>query len=329
METQHSVNVKNAAKVRFHWIAVTKGTSRTKFERTANISQGLIEVLMGQKVSSAYSETNEIQEIIYTNNWPEYTSITKDIGHENLIDISLNEDAYPNPFKNKYLIKLNTKDVLPGCSMTLLFPCHPDQRKRKTNLQGYIGNLPALSKLLNDYVATSSKEPENAQLVITCGSWFVRFYNITGKVYLFWAEVINTQHHNLELKATHKNVPVLIETNGQMSVRNVYVFGCDKKHDNPLTLADVTLIFEPWPGMFCCDADSRIHIKQEIKTLDKISVDYLVGYTRVTSNVSQLRDEEGPFENESAGDLLLLQPSTDRVTKNIIYGSDVEKFDEI
>jgi hypothetical protein len=327
MDTQHSVNVKNAAKMRFHWIAVTHGTSKTKFERTANISQGLIEVLMGQKVSSAYSETNEIGEIIYTNGWPEYTSINKDIGHETLIDVSLNEDAYPNQFKNKYLIKLNTKDVLPGCSMTLLFPCHPDQRKRKTNLQGYIGNLPALSKLVNDYVATSSKEPGNPQLVITCASWFVRFYNITGKVYLFWAEVINTQHHNLEIKATHHNVPVLIETNGQMSVRNVYVFDCEKRQETPLTLADVTLMFEPWSGMFCCDADSRIST-QNIKTLDKISVDYLVGYSRVTYNVSKLRDEEAPFENESAGDFLL-QPSTERVTQNIIYGNNADKFDEV
>lgn len=317
--------------MRFHWIAVTHGTSRTKFERTANISQGLIEVLMGQKVSSAYNETNEIREIIYANDWPEYTSIAKDIGHENLIDVSLNEDAYPNPFKNKYLIKLNTKDVLPGCSMTLLFPCHPDQRKRKTNLQGYIGNLPALSKLINDYVGASSKEPENPQLVITCASWFVRFYNITGKVYLFWAEIVNIQHHNNELKATHRNIPVLVETNGQMSVRNVYVFDCEKKQENPLTLADVTLIYEPSPGMFCCDADPRNGEEDAMtKTLDKISVDYIVGYSRVTSNVSKLKDEEGPFRVfDESNSLLLLQPSTDRVTKNIVYGSDLEKFDEV
>jgi hypothetical protein len=328
METQHSVNVKKAAKMRFHWIAVTNGTSKIKFERTANISQGLIEVLMGQKVSSAYSETNEIREIIYANSWPEYTSITKDIGHEKLIDVSLNENAYPNPFKNKYLIKLNAKDVLPECSMTILFPCHPDQRKRKTNLAGYIGNLPALSKLINDYLGASSKEPGNPQLVITCASWFVRFYNITGKVYLFWAEIVNTQHHNNDLKATHRNVPVLLETNGQMSVRNVYVFDCEKKQENPLTLADVTLIFEPSPGMFCCDGDTRSARGAGPKTLDKISVNYVVGYSMVTSNVSKLKDEECPFETNNE-DNFLLQPSTDRVTKNIDYGSDLDKFDEV
>jgi hypothetical protein len=231
-----------------------------------------------------------------------------------LIDIDLSCDVMNNPFRHKYIIKIDFA-IPANCIMTVLFPNHPVEKKR---VLWTTGNLQTLSKEINERLRQSSRE--GLQLAVTSRDKFYRFKNVVGTVYLVWAERINMQTLNNQENTILESVPMLIELNGQYGSRNIFVFG-----NTELTrLHDVQLIHPFEYPIFCCEVDNRKEQVRVVSTLSNVQADLITKDPVVRT--LQLHQEPAPFTTDNEDDLVLM-PVTAKATNYTIKG-DPAKLDE-
>jgi hypothetical protein len=244
------------------------------FDMTAKTS------IMGQSESSPYSNSDYIKKIIIEDQWQSI------VGENVCIDIYLNAEESNNKFKHKYIIQLDSV-IPPNCIMSVLFPNHPNPKKR---VLWTTGNLNDLSKEINHRLAESARE--GLQLAITSGNDIYRFHNILGPIYLVWAERINIQTMIRQENIIKHYVPILIETNGQWSTRNIFIFG----DDSITKLCDVTTLDPIHYNIYCCETDPR---KETIRQIPTISQDEAKQMTMdlVVRTVINLDQEPPPFSD--------------------------------
>jgi len=156
--------------------------------------------------------------------------------------------------------------------------------------QNYVGRLSALSRDINERIKESLNRKD--QFGIICGNNCYHFSGIEGQMYLLWAEHVNIKEHNRSEARVESNIPVLVETNGQMSIRNVFVFL--EKHDNPLNITNVKL--ELQPELWCCDMDPRNIVTTSIHTVSNKEANAIVK-AKVPDSLRFLKDEEQPFHS--------------------------------
>lgn len=239
---------------------------------------------MGQQESYEYNESPDLE----VDKWEEILRYDE---YMKIKDIYMNKSEYPNAVLNKYIIKLN--DNVPyNCKMHCFFPKNEDPSKRKLSCVGYYGNLSFLSQTINQW-----RDPN---VVVTCKDYFYRFHGIEGNVYLFWAKELQEQQHENLVGEIKTMVPILVETNMQMSIRNVYVFG----NEYPLTPKNVMLMFNPSIEYFCCEERPSEQKKQvpKAKLIKKI----------FDKEKFKLKDEDAPFYEK-----MELELPTDRYMENL------------
>ena len=266
---------------------------------------------MGQSPSHPFSNGPEIARLIENDQWQ---VILQQRQAAEIIDIDLNCDTIANPFKHKYIMKLDYA-IPPNCIMTLIFPNHPVEKMR---LLWTSGSLEELSRQINARIKESSRD--GVQLVVTSSDKFYRFANIIGTVYLVWAERINQQTLNNQENTIAESIPVLFELNGQFGYRNIFVFGNDK-----LTkLQDCEVLYPFQYPIFCCETDRRKEQLYVVSTLSNSQADQITLDPAVrTQRLDQL---PLPFSNTTTDEELTLVPTTGRFTNYEI--KDPEKLDE-
>lgn len=278
-----------ALKILLFLKAIYAGMKSAAFEMTVKTS------IMGQSESSPYSNSEYIKKLVVEDQWQ---SIVSSNESDCLVDIQLNSEFSNNPFKHKYIIKIDS--LIPhNCIMSVLFPNHPNPKKR---VLWTTGNLIDLSKEINQRLSESARE--GLQLAVTCQNNIYRFHGILGPVYLLWAERINLQTLIREDNIIREFVPILTETNGQYSTRNVFIFG----NKEVTSLKDVKLLDPIKEIVYCCETDPRKETIKQIPTLSNVEADQITKDLVVRSLVN-LDNERTPFESEEE----VLMIDTDRM----------------
>lgn len=249
---------------------------------------------MGQQQTSEYSHNKEIEQAIHDDKW-------MSINDKEIIDMST--DIFENPFKHKYTIKFNS-DIPSNCNMAILFPNHPLSKKRVLWTKSYLGNLNQFSRELNDRIQKSNRD--HLSVIITSGNHLYQFQGFVGNLYLWWAETINIERVNQIQNEILRNVPVLVETNGQMNCRSLFIF----KESLLVNLNDATF-FEPIDNnLYCCETDPR---KNEIKPINTLSNEHAnqMAENLVLRRIKELPGDELPYPLND--DLEFEEVVTDRI----------------
>jgi hypothetical protein len=260
---------------------------------------------MGQQKSSLYSHSAPIEDLIRTDTWQTC---------ESKQTFNLSQNTFENPGKHKYTIKLKS-DIPSNCNMCILFPNHPLQKKRILWTKSYLGHLNQFSTELNDRIQKCNRD--NLSIWVSCGNGFFEFQKFVGNIYLFWAETVNIQSVNQFQNVILKDVPLIIETNGQMSNRSLFVF--QEENGIIINLQDVNLQ-EPI-GIYCCDTDFRRDTQKMIVTLSDRKANQIVE-DLVLRRLRELSEDELPFVDEETQ----FEVVTDRIPQYL--GENPEVADE-
>lgn len=291
-----------ALKILRHRMAVMHGIKRAKLEITVNISAALTKRdVMGQIESSPYSNSVLLQKALVNGTWQQWP---KEI-------IQMNNDVYDNPFQHKYIIKINS-EIPANCNITVLFPNHPVEKKRLLWVQQYTQN--GLSMEINRRIRDSARD--GIMLAITTGNEILAFKGFTGNIYLFWAERASQQTINRQENLIGKNIPMLIETNGQMGYRNVYIFDPEQRHY--LTPLKDIMWFDPISNdLFCCENDTR---KEDIRIVPTVSNSYADQITTdpVVRTLIALDQEPTPYQSDADEGMLMVDSG--RLINYTIHG---------
>lgn len=210
------------------------------------------------KYPSPYSTSPQLQlELDKTDDWDK---LTKDNDNVRVVTVDLSEEPYSNNFKHKYSVKLDTR-ISPDCNMTLLFPTHPIEKKRRLSIVNW--KHASLQKEINARLNESHKTQNVWCLGVTCRGIIYRFQGMKGNLYLLWAERVNQQTVNNQINPIHENVPLIVEMNGSGIYQGVFFF--PENDDDPnvdirmphVNALDCTFL-EPYrAGLFCLETDTQ------------------------------------------------------------------------
>jgi hypothetical protein len=223
-----------------------------------------------------------------------------------------------NPFQHKYIVKLNSA-VPRDCNMAVLFPNHPVQKKRILWTLQY-SSCKTLSTEMNRRLQESSRE--DLLIAIACGNEYICFRGFVGNLYLVWAERISQQTINQHENDIGENVPILIETNGQMRYRSVYIFNTGHR----VTAVRDIQWFDPFHDeIFCCETDIR---KEVLEIVPTVANSYADQVTRdpVVRSIVALDEDPAPFSSE---DELKMEVDSSRQLNYEIHGNPVEPDESI
>lgn len=261
---------------------------------------------MGQSESSPFSNSNNINELIENDQWQTADGV--------FFDIDLNSDGSENPFKHKYIIKIDS-EIPHNCRMAVLFPNHSNYKKRVLWTSGHLNHL---NTEINSRITESARE--GILLYVSCSDKIYRFKNVIGNVYIAWASRLNIQtplyREENDIKV---HVPILIETNGQWENRNVYIFG----KDDLVHLKDVQMHEPIETNIYCCEKDPRKEFIRIVPTLTEDQSDQITKDPVVRTLVCFEKEEKSPFSGEE----LELLVTTDRTT-NYTFARDPGLPDE-
>ncbi len=202
-----------------------------------------------------------------------------------------------NPFQHKYIVKLKS-DVPRDCNMAVLFPNHPVEKKRVLWTVQYT-SCKALNTEINRRLQESSRQ--DLIMAVACGDTFYCFRGFVGNLYLIWAERVSQQTINKHENDIGENIPVLIETNGQMRYRSVFIF---LSGETRATAMRDLQWFDPFlDEIFCCETDVRADRRELVPTVSNSFADQVTRDPVVRSIVS-LDDDRPPFSEEDDGELM-------------------------
>jgi hypothetical protein len=239
---------------------------------------------MGQQESSVYSQSKLIKQEILEDQW-----MSSD---QEIITIDMGKDSFDNPTKNKYNIKLNS-DVPANCDMCIMFPNHPLNKKKTLWTQSYLGHLNTFSKELNERIQKSNRD--HLEIRISSGDYYYKFTGFVGNLYLWWGEKVNIERINRLQNEVIENVPILVETNGQMSLRSLFIFGLNVL----VNLEDVVLNEPIMYPLYCCETDFRNNNQKVIPTMTQQLVNQVVD-DPVLKHLRELPEDDLPFNEVEA-----------------------------
>lgn len=225
---------------------------------------------MGQQQTSVYSQTEYLKQQILDDEW---------LSSDDVITIDLAQDTFKNPTKNKYNIKLKS-DIPSNCDMCVLFA----NNRKALWTKSYLGHLNTFSTELNSRIGRSQ------EIRISSGDKYYKFVGFVGNLYLWWGEKVNIERINHLQNEIMENVPLLVETNGEMSVRSVYLFGLNEI----VNLEDVILNEPIMYPLYCCETDFRKNNHKTIRTVTDKLVDQRIEDT-VLRRLKELPEDELPF----------------------------------
>lgn len=241
-----------------------------------------------------------LEEIIAEDQWRDL--LIQNQGNQ-LVDVYLNsEEIYSNPYKNTYVVKIK-KEL--GCRVQILFPNHPDSKKRVLDSKDYKKIVPWSDEI--NARLEKSKKGEVVQLAIVYENRMFRFHGQIGTGYLAWAERVNQTTINRQQNIIAENVPVYFELNGKMDIRNIVILPRDRSfissthgHQKmyPIELDTITSIFPTDTIIFSCEADMRRETTLKIKTITERKADDLTKDPVVRRLVNGIEGEEMVFDDD-------------------------------
>lgn len=252
--------------------------------------------------------------------------------HMNVVDIYLNNDQkkYRNIFRHKFIIKL-CDDMKKTPYLMLLFPNHPDERKRILKTSDY-KEYYKLSTEINRRLK-ESLNGETVKMAIVYKTRIHRVRDIYGTCYMLWAERINCETMNQKQNQIAETIPVFFELNGEHTIRNVVPLLSDLVNNDagrltlyPIATTSTSLIVPTDVVLFSCEVDARKEHVKPIETISDNEADVISKDIAVRTLVQGLNGEDIPseLEDETLDSIVIgrtdeeyeivIEPQTPRVT---------------
>lgn len=256
---------------------------------------------------------------IQEDDWSMEPSLSRALLNDNYptdLDITLRLDAKENanPFRNKYVIKLDS--ALGRDNIVIIFPHYPSNPYLFT---ARYSSLEKLSRDINERLDLCKKV--DREFGVTNRNHIVWFRNPMGPIYLWWAQRINMETINSQENIIGHNIPVLVESNGESGYRNVYIF----TEDRLLNIQDMSMI-EPIKGcsLFCCDLPAPRSSGKTIRTLSEREANQIT-QDPVVRRLVTLEDERVPYST-TEDELIALD--SQRFTQYDLGKGDLRRPDE-
>ena len=232
--------------------------------------------------------------------------------------INLTQEVFVNPFQHKYIIKLHSYNIQTQ-KIYLLFPTHPLQKRRSLLVSEFSTKSNVVSKEINKRL---QEQRGDKCILIAYGDRIYQIINIKGPIYFLWAERINLQTVNQQENLIEEFVPILIETNGQFTKRNVFLIPSGELLNNK----DVSIIQPIQYSLYCCETDNRKDAQLKIHTLSNSQAD-MITKDPVARTLVTMDREEMPFTTSDEEVELKIIPNTERHL-NYRLEKDEQEFDE-
>jgi len=275
-----------------------------------------------QKGESPYAVCPALQKIVLEEEW-ETLLVQEHSPYFELIDVDLSVGTYSNPFRHEYRVATDC-NIHTDCPMIILFPHHPVQKKQVLWTCEF-GSMAALGGEINDRLpsfkaGTGSVALRGIQMAVLLDTRVIRVRGTIGTCYVVWLSRYNEISVNDQSSNILRNVPCIVEKNGQMSYRNMVVLTPDAgRHGKRLQSIDMsTLILEDDTDLplYTREDDPR---KELLKNCDPIimrttaqAMD-IVTQSGVAEELVQDRGHVPEFENDgdSDEDILVLAEGMD------------------
>ena len=272
-------------------------------------------------------------ELIISNNlWPQLIIKSQ---HNSLVDVYLNQDdkTYSNLFRHKFIIKLSDSmsTVKP---LIVLFPNHPDERKRILYTKNY-SKYHKLSKEINTRLQ-HSLNGETVKIAIVYRDKIYRIRGLYGTAYLLWSERINCETINQKQNQIAESIPVFFELNGQMDIRGVVPFMDDflvneygKQKLYPIVTKSTTILIPTDVVLFSCEVDSRKDNQRKINTISNNEANMITKDPAVRRIMQGLRGEPVPFVSRQSLEDSIIVGSSDFESEGTPRDDDSEFSEQL
>lgn len=268
---------------------------------------------MGQTNSSPYSISPSIQKTLVAGTWQSALLTQGQLVYMNAVS--------ENPFQHKYIVKLNST-VPRDCNMAILFPNHPVEKRRILWTAQYSSSK-HLSLEINKRIQESSRE--SLMIAIASGENYYCFQGFVGNLYLIWAERVSLQTINHQENDIGENIPILIETNGQMRYRSVFIMDEDCANMKVTPIKDISW-FDPFHDeIFCCETDIRKEVTSIVPTVSNSYADQVTRDPVVRSIVSL---DEDPVPFSDGGEDIHMEIDSARQLNYEIHGNPLNADEE-
>lgn len=227
----------------------------------------------------------------------DWFKLTKENDNVRVLAIDLTTEPCRNKFQHKYFIKLE-RHVPGNVNMTLFFPTHPVEKKRRLCIVGWKHST--LQKEINARLAESRKD--GISLGVSSRGTIYKFEGIQGNVYFVWCNRINQHSRNAQLRPIHEHLPMLIEMDGFGVYRSIFAFPeKDDINDLPLSCIPVkdTKVYEPIDeALFCLESYAAQEIQPYVRTLSESAVDEITKQEVSDAVLLSIDHEAIPFGSD-------------------------------
>jgi hypothetical protein len=205
----------------------------------------------------------------------------------------------------KYTIIL-TPDMPRDRSLVLLFPNHPNPKKRVLDVASF-RTLTKINISINERFKESLEKTNvgDVRFAFAFGEHFYLCFNVTGTLYLAWAEELTKKSHGgASSNIAEHMVPVIINYDGSHIGQAIFLPKAavdDLDDSNVIPTHGKSL----WPRVlvptrepiFVCEQDTRAPRKTMVETMSREGALKMMAKTRDGSSTKTLSLEINPFES--------------------------------
>lgn len=255
----------------------------------------------GGSYASKYTADATLSSVAKTSEWYQL------LCSEQVVRVDLDEfrDEYYtlNPFRHIYSVMFN--DSVPrDCQLALLFPQHPQQKKRVLFTTSY-SSLLKLGIEINKRVRASNQWT----LYVVCGNRVFHLENISVNAYVVWCARVNQQNVNSHNNTIAAMMPAFIEMDGYGRIRSCVLLNplCAEDSVIPLPLAHLTVLTPFHAPMFPCEArDDRAENEDDVHQREIVTLNENDALNKATESVESKTFSVPPIvplvDSESDGD---------------------------
>jgi hypothetical protein len=220
-----------------------------------------------------------------------------------VVDIYLNNNVtYENVLRNKFIIKLANEVSKNIKHIMLLFPNHPDARKRVLHTSDY-SEFYKMGKEINARLQVSLNG-DVVKMAIVYRDKIYRIQGLQGTAYMLWAERINRETINNQQNTIAEWVPVFLQLDGEMNICHIVVLMeefVSTTHGKftlpPLLIKSVSLLMPIGTVLFSCEIDARKEESRSIQTISNLRADTITRDPVVRRMVRGIAGEQLPFND--------------------------------
>lgn len=209
-------------------------------------------------------------------------------------------------------------EIPKGADVVCLFPNHKNPRAQVLCTGDYT-YLSTLQKDINERFSLSLANTSAAgpvRFAVCYGKHVYICDNITDTVYVLWARFINRTNLSTTIKTIHRNVPLIVNMDGQSRIKAIFILKDEVREDAdldrvPITERNPVFLFNRHDALFVCEVKKDVllaqqqhqqQFRQRIHTLSMREALTMVLTPTATDMTRLARQTHNPFADSIDGE---------------------------